>query len=67
MHKYAQMKRFDYDFWFQFYIYNFVYVDPETIIEEDYFPYKKKHLLKTTRNCQLQYQSQKILYLVTYA
>ena len=41
MDKYAQIKRFNYDFQLQVYMYYFMYVDPETIAEEDYFPYNK--------------------------
>ena len=38
MYKYAQMKRFYHDSQFQVYMYVFMYVDPEIILVEDYFP-----------------------------
>ena len=35
---YVQMKRFNYDPQPQVYMYVFMYVDPETMAEEEYFP-----------------------------
>ena len=50
----------------QFYICDLLYFGPEKMPEEDYFPDNNK-LLKSTREVQLQYQSQNIgLDLVTY-
>ena len=39
--KYAQIKSFHYDYQLQVYMYNFMYVDPETMAEEEYFPSTK--------------------------
>ena len=41
MDKYAKMKRFIISCQLQVYMYAFIYVDPETINEEDYFPATK--------------------------
>ena len=41
MNKYALMKRCNHDLWLQVYMYDLMYVDPETIPEEDYLPYTK--------------------------
>ena len=38
MDKYAQIKRFRYDHWLQVYMDAFIYVDNETIEEDDYLP-----------------------------
>ena len=60
------MKRFHYDQQLQVYMYALIYLDPETKAEEDCFPATTK-LLQTTKNYQLQDQSQNIgLNLVTY-
>ena len=65
--KYAQMKRFHYELQLQVYMHDFMYVYPETISKEDYFPATFLLLLKTTRTCQLQDQFPNIgLDLVTY-
>ena len=37
MIRYKQLKRFHHNRLFQFYMYDFMYVDPETIYQEDYF------------------------------
>ena len=42
MYNYAQLKRFHHDRQLQFYMYAFMYVDPDTMPVEDYFPAKKK-------------------------
>ena len=61
------MKRFHYDHRLQVFMYSFMYVNPETMAEEDYFPVIFLLLLKNTRNLQLQDQYQDIvLDLVTY-
>ena len=36
--KYSLMQRFHHYRWIQFYVYDFMYVDPDTMSEEDYFP-----------------------------
>ena len=41
MDKYAQLKRFFHDLRIQFYMYDFMYVDPKTMPVEDYFPATK--------------------------
>ena len=41
MDEYAQLKRFHRDFWLQVYIYAFIYVDPNTMPVEGYFPATK--------------------------
>ena len=38
MVKYTQMERFNHDRLLQVYMYGFMYVDPETMAEEEYFP-----------------------------
>ena len=38
MDKYSQLKRFHHDRQLQAYMYDFMYVDPETISLEDHFP-----------------------------
>ena len=63
---YAKTKRFHYDRQFHAYMYDFMCVYYETMVEETIFQIQK-HMLQTTRKFQLQYQSQKIgLDLVTY-
>ena len=42
MDKYSQMKKFHYAHRLLVYIYPFIYVDTETMTEEDYFPAAKK-------------------------
>ena len=60
------MKRFYYDSQLQFYMNAFMYVDTETMEEEDNFQ-KRKKLLQTTRKCQLWDLYLKIgLYLITF-
>ena len=44
MYKYVQLKRFHHDHQLQVYIYAFIYVDPEKILEEGHFPATKKML-----------------------
>ena len=44
MYKYAQLKMFHLDRQLQVYMYDFMYVDPDAISVEDYFP-DTKHLL----------------------
>ena len=51
--KFALVKRCNYDVQLQVFMYAFMYVDPKTMSEEDYFKLQNK-LLKTTRKCQLQ-------------
>ena len=66
MGKYAHMKRFHYDHKFHFYMYDIMYVDYDTMAEEYYF-WLPKYLLQSTREGQLQEQSQNIGFdLVTY-
>ena len=60
MYKYSQLKRFFYDRQLQVYMYAFMYVDPDTMPEEKKTPDTKK-MLQTTRKCQIQDQSQKIV------
>ena len=38
MDKYVQLKRFHYECLIEVYMYDFMYVDPETISLEDHFP-----------------------------
>ena len=49
MDKYAQLERFNHDLRLKVCIYDFMYVDTETIPVEDYFQIQK-HLLITTIN-----------------
>ena len=66
MNKYAQLKGFHHNRQLQFYMYAFMYVDPETIPVGNFFPIQK-HLLRTTIKYQIQDQPQNVvLYLVTY-
>ena len=44
MDKYSKIKRFQYDHRIQFYMYAFMYADPEAITEEFYFTAKNKSL-----------------------
>ena len=44
MDRYALMKKCHPDHWFQVYMYGFLYVDPNTIPEEEYFPDNKTHV-----------------------
>ena len=44
MDKYAQMKRFHHDRWLQVYIYVFMFIFPETIPDDPYFPDKKIYI-----------------------
>ena len=46
--KYAQMKRFHCDLLIQVYMYDFMNVNPESMVEEEYFQ-ATKYLLKTKR------------------
>ena len=46
MDKYAQLNMFHYDHRLQVYIYDFIYVDPETMPAEDHFPATKKIVLR---------------------
>ena len=57
MDKYTLLKRFHNDLQLRFYMYAFMYVNSETMPEEDYFRLQKR-LLRNTRNCQLQDQPQ---------
>ena len=41
MYNYARLKRFHHDFRLQFYMYAFMYVDPQTIPAGDHFPSTK--------------------------
>ena len=41
MDKYAQLKRFSHNLRLQVYMYDFMYVDPDTIPAEDNFPAEK--------------------------
>ena len=41
MDKYTQLKRFHNDQQLQVYMYDFMYVDPETVTMEDHFPATK--------------------------
>ena len=61
MDKYALMKRFHYDLRLQVYMYDFMYVNPETMAEEEYFPYTK-YMLQTTIEFQLQENPQSIYF-----
>ena len=64
--KYSQMKRFHHDCRLQVYMYTSIYVDSETMTEENHYPTKKRQL-RTTIKYQLQDQSQNIgLDLFTY-
>ena len=49
MDKYSQMKRFKLDPWIQVYMYYFIYVDPETVEEEEYFTNTKRFVEKYNR------------------
>ena len=57
MDKYTLIKRYHYDRRLKIYMHAIMYVDPETMAEEDYFP-AKKYFLQTIRNFQLHDQSQ---------
>ena len=57
--KYAQIKRFHYERWLQVYMYDFMYVDPEKMKEDEYY-HTQIYLLETTRRYQLQDQSPKV-------
>ena len=59
MYQYEQLKIFHHDHFIQVYIYSFMYVDPGTMPVDDNFPATKTSLT-TTRNFQLQDQSQNI-------
>ena len=59
MYKYAQLKRFHHEIRLQVYMYDFMYVDPETMLVEEHFPATKR-LLIIKRKFQLQEQSQNI-------
>ena len=48
--KYALMKRFQSDRQLQIYMYAFVYIDPETISETEYFPDTKTLVQKYHRS-----------------
>ena len=50
MEKYEQMKRFSCDSWIQFYMYAFMYSDPETISEEDKYPASKEYVKNYKKN-----------------
>ena len=45
MYKYAKLRRFYHDCRLQFYIYDFIYVDVQTIPLEDHFTAKKAFVL----------------------
>ena len=53
------MNIFHFDPRLQFYMYDLMYVDPNTMAEEDYFPVTKI-FLQTTRKVQLHDRSQNI-------
>ena len=59
MYKYAQLESFYRDLQLQVYMYDFMYVDTDTLPVEDHFP-DTKYLLLTKINFQLQDQSQSI-------
>ena len=42
MYKYSQLRRFYHDGQLQVYMYAFMYVDPDTMLEEENFPDTKK-------------------------
>ena len=63
MDKYEQLERFHNDLGLQFYMYAFMYVDPDTMPGEDYIPATKQTLLITTRKCQIQDYSQKLFWI----
>ena len=66
MYKYAQLKRFHHDCLLQILMHAFMYVDTQTMPEDDHL-LPLKHLLGTTRKFQLQEQYQIIGWdLVTY-
>ena len=46
MFKYAQLKRFYHDCRIQIYMYDFMYVDPQTIPVEDHYPDTKIFVVK---------------------
>ena len=67
MDKYAQLNSFHRDHRLQVYMYDFMYVDPETMSVEDHFTDKNKIKLWTTRKFQLKGQPQNIVFdLVAY-
>ena len=59
MDKYALMNRCHYGYGIKVYMYYFMYVDTETISQEDYFP-ATKTFVENTRGGQLRDQCQKI-------
>ena len=66
MNKYIQIKKFHHGCWFKVYIYNFMYIKPDTISEEEYLT--ATNVFKTTRKGQILDQSQNIgLDLVAYS
>ena len=65
MVKYAQIKKFHRECRLQVYMYSFMYVDPEAILEDYRFP-ATRFFSKNTRTFKLHYQCQNIgLNLVT--
>ena len=41
MDRFSQIKKFHHDCRLQIYMYAFMYIDPEKMVEEDYFQYIK--------------------------